>query len=353
MKINKNAKVIAVVGATGAVGRALIDILEERKFPVSELRCFSSKKGAGTRIKFNRKTIIVKELKKKSNPFENCDIVFFTSSSSVSKEYVPMAVQAGAFVIDNSSHYRLQQDVPLVVPEINSNTITKQTKIIANPNCTTAQMVMALKPISDAFGLKRVLLSSYQAVSGRGKKGVDEFKEQIVKTVKTKFKKAESRSFKAKEFPHTIAFNCIPQVDVFLADGFTGEEHKVMAETRKILGLPNLRIAAHCVRVPVLNSHSEMVNIETEKKCSVDDIKAVLSKFEGVILLDDFERSTYPLATLASGKDEVFVGRIRKDPSLTERDSGFILWVVADNLRKGAALNAVQIAECLKWDSSE
>lgn len=351
--MNKTKKNIAVVGATGAVGRALIEILAERKFPTAELRCFSSKKGAGTRIKFNKKTIVVKELKKskKSNPFEGCDIVFFTSSSSVSREFVPIAVSAGAYIIDNSSHYRLQSDVPLVIPEINRNRISRDTKIIANPNCTTAQMVMALKPISDAFGLERVFLSSYQAVSGRGKKGVDEFKSQITKTVKSKFKNAESNKFKAKEFPHTIAFNCIPQVDVFMADGFTGEEHKVMAETRKILELPSLRIAAHCVRVPVLNGHSEMVNIETKKDCTADQIRAVLSKFSGVTLCDDFEKSTYPLATVASGKDNVFVGRIRKDPSLTERNNGFILWIVADNLRKGAALNAVQIAECLNWDS--
>ncbi len=362
---------VAIVGATGAVGRALIEILLERKFPIEELICYSSKKGAGTKVKFNRKIVKAIELKKSykikkqkfarthnplvkahatlsAGPFDGCDLVFFTSSSAVSEEYVPLAIDAGAWVIDNSSHYRLQADVPLVIPEINGHEINPSTKLLANPNCTTAQMVMALKPVSDAFGLERVILSSYQAVSGRGKKGVDEFKALAQKLVKTKWKNAQNNRVETKEFPHPIAFNCIPQVDVFMADGFTGEEHKVMAETKKILNLPHLRIVAHCVRVPVLNGHSEMVSIETHESCTVEEVRNVLSKFPGVRVLDDPAKGVYPLATLASGKDEVLVGRIRKDPSLTERDNGIILWIVADNLRKGAALNAVQIAEQLK-----
>lgn len=330
-----NGKKVAVVGATGAVGREVVKTLDARAFPVSELKLFASLRSARLKIPFQKREIVVEAIGAEEN-FSGMDIVFFTAGSSVSRTYAPRAVAAGAVVIDNSSLYRMDKGVPLVVPEINAHAIGSN-KLIANPNCTTAQMVMVLKPLHDAFKIKRVLLSSYQAVSGKGQKGVDEFLLQAEDVLAGK--KPEVR-----EFPHQIAFNCLPQVDIFEADGFTGEEHKVMNETRKILGDESIRVAATCVRVPVINCHSEMVAIECEKSITVESAREALSRMPGVKVLDDVKNQIYPLATEASGKDDVFVGRIRRDPSC---DNGLLLWIVADNLRKGAALNAVQIAEKL------
>ncbi|MBI2604577.1 MAG: aspartate-semialdehyde dehydrogenase [Deltaproteobacteria bacterium] len=328
-----------IVGATGAVGREVLKILESREFRVASVRPFSSAIGRGSHIPFRGGTLVAEELMAEET-FKDLDIVFFAASGQVSRQFVPRALEAGAFVIDNSSHFRMHADVPLVVPEINGALIRKKMakRLIANPNCTTAQMVMALKPLQDAFGLKRVVLSSYQAVSGKGQKGIDEFLFQAEDVL-------AGRPPEVRQFPHPIAFNCIPHVDVFEEEGFTGEEHKVMNETRKILGDDSIRVSATCVRVPVVNGHSESVSIETAKPVTPDEARAVLAKMPGVRVVDDPASSRYPLATDASGKDEVLVGRVRPDPSLEEGKHGLLLWIVADNLRKGAALNAVQIAE--------
>ena len=338
---------VAVVGATGAVGRAVLSILEQRGFPIHTLRLFASPKSAGHRIVFNSKNHVVEALTSETD-FSGLDYIFFTAGSAVSQTHVPRAAAAGGLVIDNASIFRMRDDVPLVIPEVNAEALelARKNRIVANPNCTTAQHVVALKPLHDAFSLKRVAVSSYQAVSGRGQQGVEEFKRQIAQF-------ASGKQPTAQTFPHVIAFNCLPHIDSFRESGFTGEEVKVMQETRKILGLPNLRIHATCVRVPVVNGHSESIAIETEKEISIADARAVLEKMPGLSLVDDPSKNIYPLATNATGRDEVLVGRLRLDPSLAsnpldenpKHSHGLLLWVVGDNLRKGAALNAVQIAE--------
>lgn len=330
---------VAIVGASGAVGREVLKTLAQRSFPISELRLFSSARSAGGKVSEGTLKGTLEELKDDES-FQGIDIAFFTSGSSVSEKHVYRAAAAGALVIDNASLFRMRADVPLVVPEVNAHTLdrARETRVVANPNCTTAQMVMALKPLHDRYQIKRVVLASYQAVSGKGQKGIDEFQTQLREHV-------EGKKLTVEAFPHPIAFNALPHIDTFRPDGFTGEEHKVMEETRKIMGDATIRVLATCVRVPVLNCHSESVTIETEKPVTPEQAREALRAMPGVKVVDDPSANAYPLATDVTGKDDVYVGRIRRDPSLPEGAHGLTFWVVGDNLRKGAALNAVQIAE--------
>ena len=328
---------VAVVGATGAVGMEMIKILEERDFPLEELKLLASKKSQGKSIKFKNKDIIVEELNKDS--FNGINIGLFSAGGSISKEFAPVAVKSNTVVVDNTSAFRMDKDVPLVVPEVNSEKIRNHNGIIANPNCSTIQMVLVLKPLHDEAVIKRIIVSTYQAVSGAGLKAIDELEKE------TKSILDNDKSYKRNIFPHQIAFNALPQIpqnDAFLENGYTSEEMKMIDETKKILNCNSLKITATTVRIPVYRSHSEAVNIETEKKLTVDRAKELLKGFPGVSLMDDPSKQLYPLATEAAGKDDTFVGRIREDESI---ENGLNLWIVSDNLRKGAALNAVQIAE--------
>ena len=331
---------IAIVGATGAVGEQLREVLEERHFPVGELRLFASERSAGQFLPFRNKQVRVDMLKETS--FQGIDIGLFSAGGSVSAKFAPAAVAAGALVVDNTSHFRLEPDIPLVVPEVNGEEIAKYKSrgIVANPNCSTIQMVVALKPIHDAARIKRVVVSTYQSVSGAGRMAMEELSQQVSALF-------NGRELKREKFPHQIAFNCIPHIDVFMEDGYTKEEWKMIHETRKILGEPSLPVTATSVRVPVFCSHSESVNVETEKKLTATQAKALLREAPGVILADVPEENIYPLAIDAVGKDATYVGRVREDDSVA---NGLNLWVVTDNLRKGAALNAVQIAEILIRD---
>ncbi|MBE9535772.1 MAG: aspartate-semialdehyde dehydrogenase [Proteobacteria bacterium] len=331
---------VAVVGATGLVGKEIISILEERDFPVGEIKLLASERSAGEMMDFAGKSYIIEALSDCS--FEGIDIGLFSPGASVSSKYAPIAAAAGAVVIDNTSHFRMDPDVPLVVPEVNPEDIAEYTKkgIIANPNCSTIQLVVALKPIYDEAGVKRIVVSTYQAVSGAGKDAIDELHDQVVSIMSQKPLKCET-------FPYQIAFNCLPQIDVFLDNGYTKEEMKMIDETRKIFGDDDIAITATTVRVPVFFSHSESVNVETEDKLTVTQVRELLEKAPGVSLIDNPEALQYPLALSASGQDDVLVGRIREDESI---ENGLNLWVVADNVRKGAALNAVQIAEHLIKD---
>ena len=328
---------VAIVGATGAVGEQLREVLEERQFPVDELRLFASERSAGQFLPFQNKQLRVNILKE--NSFQGVDIGLFSAGGQVSAKFAPIAVAAGAVVVDNTSHFRMEPDVPLVVPEVNAKKIAqfKNRGIIANPNCSTIQMVVALKPIHDAGRIKRIVVSTYQSVSGAGRMAMEELSQQVGALF-------NGREIKKEKFPHQIAFNCIPHIDVFLANGYTKEEWKMIQETRKILEEPSLPITATSVRVPVFCSHSESVNIETEKKLTAEQAKTLLRGAPGVMLLDVPQENIYPMAIDAVGKDATYVGRVREDDSVA---NGLNLWVVADNLRKGAALNAVQIAEIL------
>ena len=327
--------VVAVVGATGAVGREMVSILEERKFPVGELVLLASERSEGERVEFRGRNQSVKRLTKDS--FSGVDIALFTAGSERSLKFAPAAVAAGAVVIDNSSAYRTDPEVPLVIPEVNGASLEKHAGIIANPNCSAIGLLMALKPIHDAAKVMRVVVTTFQAVSGTGKEAIDELAGQTVALLN--FKDIEK-----KVYPHQIAFNCIPQVDGFLANGSTKEEEKIAVETKKILGDESLKVTATCVRVPVFRCHAESVNVETERKLSANDARAALAGAPGVIVYDDPSRSLYPLQLESAGKDEVYVGRVREDDTVP---NGLYLWIVSDNLRKGAALNAVQIAEHL------
>ena len=328
---------VAVVGATGVVGQEMIRILEERKFPVDKIKLLASERSAGQYLEFNGKQEKVHLLSEET--FEGIDIGLFSPGASVSAVYAPKAGKAGCIVIDNTSQFRMEPDVPLIVPEVNPKAIAeyKKRNIIANPNCSTIQMVVALKPIHDAVKIKRIVVSTYQAVSGAGKEAMDELAEQALAIYGQK-------EIKKKVFPYQIAFNCIPQIDVFLDNGYTKEEMKMVNETRKIMGDNSIKITATTVRVPVFNSHSEAINIETEKKITSKEVKELLSNAPGVKVMDDTKKLKYPMPIDASEKDAVFVGRIREDESIP---NGINMWIVADNLRKGAALNAVQIAEIL------
>src|SRR5687768_686148 len=331
---------IAVVGATGAVGEQMREVLEERQFPVGELRLLASERSAGQYLPFQGRQLRVEALKEDS--FKNIDIGLFSAGGSVSAKFAPLAVGAGAVVVDNTAFFRMEPDVPLVVPEVNAKEIGKYKArgIIANPNCSTIQLVVALKPIHDAARLKRVVVSTYQSVSGAGRQAMDELSQQVAALY-------NSKDVEKKKFPHQIAVNCIPHIDVFMEDGYTKEEWKMIHETRKILGEPSLPVTATTVRVPVFCSHSESVNVETEKKLTAAEVKSLLRQAPGIIVADEPENNLYPLALDATGKDATYVGRIREDTSV---QNGINLWVVADNLRKGAALNAVQIAEILIRD---
>ena len=331
---------VAVVGATGAVGEQMREVLEEREFPVGELRLLASERSAGQFLPFRDKNIRVDVLGEES--FTEIDIALFSAGGSVSAKYAAIAVAAGSVVVDNTAHFRMEPNVPLVVPEINADEIQhyKKRGIIANPNCSTIQMVVALKPIHDAATIKRVVVSTYQSVSGAGRKAMEELSQQVAALF-------NGQDIKKEKFPHQIAFNCIPHIDVFMEGGYTKEELKMIDETRKILGEPSLRVTVTSVRVPVFCGHSESINVETEKKLSAADVKAILREAPGVVVSDEPENNVYPMAIDATGKDATFVGRIREDHSVP---NGINLWVVADNLRKGAALNAVQIAEILIRD---
>ena len=316
------------------------EVLEERQFPVGELRLLASERSAGQFLQFGghqRRVDVLTE-----NSFENIDIALFSAGGSVSAKFAPAAVSAGAVVLDNTAHFRMEPDVPLVVPEVNANCIAAyQTRgIIANPNCSTIQMVVALKPIHDAARIKRVVVSTYQSVSGAGRQAMEELSKQVAALF-------NGTGVETKKFPHQIAFNCIPHIDVFLEDGYTKEEWKMIHETRKIFGEPALPVTATTVRVPVFCSHSESVNVQTEKKLTAAEVKSLLRQAPGIIVADEPKNNLYPLAVDATGKDAVYVGRIREDASV---QNGINLWVVSDNLRKGAALNAVQIAEILIRD---
>ena len=331
---------VAVVGATGAVGEQMREVLEERLFPVEELRLLASERSAGQRLEFRGEEIRVEVLREDS--FEGVDLALFSAGGSVSARFAPLAVAAGAVVIDNTAHFRMEPGVPLVVPEVNKEQIAqyKRRGIIANPNCSTIQMVVVLKPIHQAARIRRVVVSTYQSVSGAGRMAMQELSQQTIALF-------NGKDLEMKKFPHQIAFNCIPHIDSFLDGGYTKEEMKIINETRKILGEPTLRMTATAVRVPVFCGHSESVNIETEKKLTAKDVKAILREAPGVLLCDEPEKNVYPMALDAVGKDATLVGRIREDDSIP---NGINLWIVADNLRKGAALNAVQIAEILIRD---
>ncbi|MBP7176067.1 MAG: aspartate-semialdehyde dehydrogenase [Thermoclostridium sp.] len=320
----------AVVGATGMVGSTFLKVLEERKLPIEEIYFFASSKSAGKTITFLGKDYIVEELTERSFD-RGIDIALFSAGGGTSKTFAPIAAQKGCVVIDNSSAWRMDPEVPLVVPEVNPEDILWNKGIIANPNCSTIQAVVALKPLHDKYVLKRVVYSTYQAVSGAGVAGWKDLENGL---------KGEA----PQKFTHPIANNCLPHIDVFTENGYTKEELKMVFETRKIMGLPNLRVTATTVRVPVFNGHSESINVEFEKPFDLAELKEALRSFPSIVVQDDPANNLYPMPITASDKDEVFVGRIRRDESV---ESGVNLWVVADNIRKGAATNAVQIAQKL------
>lgn len=317
---------VAVVGATGLVGRKILEILEERNFPINNIIFLASEKSEGKTIEFRGKSYKVKKLDENSFDGE-IDLALFAAGGSVAEKFVPLAIKNGVKVVDNSSFYRMDKDVVLVVPEINKEKITKDTMLIANPNCSTIQSVLALKPIFDNFKIKRIVYNTYQAVSGGGEKALEDLYNKT-----------------NKKWKYKIYNNVLPQIDDFTENGYTKEEIKMINETRKILGDENLKITATTARVPVENSHAISINVELDRDFDLDYIREILSKQEGVKLVDDIENEIYPIPTQASGKDDVFVGRIRRDFSL---DYGINLWCVADNIRKGAATNAVENAEVL------
>jgi aspartate-semialdehyde dehydrogenase len=335
---------VAVAGATGNVGQMMVRVLEERQFPIKNLKLLASERSAGkVKIPFAGDELPVELLGLDS--FKGVDIAVFSAGASVSLKYAPAAWKSGCVVVDNSSAWRMDPDVPLVVPEVNPQDIAlyKRKGIIANPNCSTIQMVLVLKPIHDAAGIKRVVVSTYQAVSGTGWKAIVELEEQS----RAMMSGVPAQNVVCKVYPYRIAFNVLPHIDVFLENGYTKEEMKMVNETRKILGDPTMAVTATTVRVPVFRSHSESVNIETRKKITPQQARELLAKMPGVRVVDDPSKNLYPLAIDAADKDETLVGRIRADESV---ENGINLWVVADNIRKGAATNAVQIAEILARD---
>jgi aspartate-semialdehyde dehydrogenase len=328
---------VAVAGATGAVGNEMISVLEERVFPVKNLILLASSRSVGKTLSFKGKSVKVQELKEDS--FKGIDIGLFSPGGSVSMKFAPIAAASGCVVIDNTSAFRMDPDVPLVVPEVNEHAIAgyKSKGIIANPNCSTIQMVVVLKPLHDFAKIKRVVVSTYQAVSGTGMKAIKELEQQVLNIY-------NARKVEIKVYPHQIAFNCLPHIDSFLDNGYTKEEMKMVNETKKIMEDYNIAVTATTVRVPVFYGHSESVNIEFEKEITPAKARALLKKAPGVKVVDDPSKNKYPLAINAAGKDDTFVGRIRRDETISH---GLNMWIVADNIRKGAALNAVQIAEAL------
>ncbi|MEM7358671.1 MAG: aspartate-semialdehyde dehydrogenase [Pseudomonadota bacterium] len=340
-EVNARRYDVAIVGATGAVGETLLEVLEERKFPVDNLFLLASERSAGSTRKFNGKTVRVENLA--DFDFSQVQIGLFSAGASISAEYAPKAAAAGCVVIDNTSQFRYDDDKPLVVPEVNAHAIAdyKATNIIANPNCSTIQMLVALKPIHDAVGIERINVCTYQAVSGTGKDAMEELAGQTANLLNAK-------SIDASVYPKQIAFNALPQIDVFTENGYTKEEMKMVWETRKIMGDDSIQVNPTAVRIPVFYGHSEACHIETERKISVQDVRDLMRKAPGVELIDEREDGGYPTAvTEAAGSDAVYVGRVREDIS---HPNGINLWVVSDNVRKGAATNSVQIAECLAAD---
>jgi len=333
--VKKKKYVVAVVGATGAVGNEMIATLEQRDFPVEKLRLFASERSEGKTLEFQGQQIPVETLNEDS--FKGIDIALFSAGAERSKIWAPIAAKSGCVVVDNSSQWRMDPEVPLVVPEVNSHDLKWHKGIIANPNCSTIQMVVVLKPIHEAAKIKRVVVTTFQSVSGTGKKAMDELLQQTADLLNFK-------EVKCNVYPHQIAFNVLPHIDKFLENGYTKEEMKMVNETKKIMGDNSIRLTATTVRVPVFRCHSESLNIETEKKITPNEVRAALSKAPGIIVFDAPEKNVYPLAVNVAGKDETYVGRIREDESI---ENGINMWIVADNLRKGAALNAVQIAEKL------
>lgn len=325
----KNIK-LAVVGATGVVGRTVLKVLEEKKLPISEYALFSSSKSAGEKLSILGKEYVVRELNENSFD-EGFDYAIFSAGGSVSEKYAPIAASKGCIVVDNSSFFRMHNDVPLVVPEVNFSDALKNHGIIANPNCSTIQAMLPLKALDDKYKIKRVVYSTYQAVSGAGRNGLIDLEER-------------NKEGNLKKFPHQIYDNCLPHIDVFLDNGYTKEEMKMIEETRKILHRPDLMVTATTVRVPVSNSHSESINVEFENEFDLDELIETLRNFPNIIVMNDSNSNSYPMPILSNGHDEVFVGRIRRDESV---ENGINMWVVADNIRKGAASNAVQIVEKL------
>jgi aspartate-semialdehyde dehydrogenase len=320
---------VAVVGATGMVGRKMIEVLDERKFPVGNFYAFASSKSAGSHVEFNGKAYTVLELTEENIAKHDIDFAIFSAGAGTSKSFAPPFAKRGAVVIDNSSHWRMEADVPLVVPEVNPGALKKHKNIIANPNCSTIQAVVALSPLHKRFGIKRIVYSTYQAVSGAGRMGYIDLKDG-------------ANGAAPKKFPKPIFGNVIPHIDVFLENGYTKEEEKMIKETRKILSDESLKITATTVRVPVFHGHSESINVEFKKPAALADVRECLKNAEGIVLTDDPSNGVYPTPIEVENKDEVFVGRLRIDDSV---NSGINMWVVADNIRKGAATNAVQIAE--------
>lgn len=321
---------LAVVGVTGMVGRTFMKVLEEKDLPIDNFYVFASSRSAGKKMMFKGKEYTVEELTEESFD-RGIDIALFSAGASVSQKYAPIAAKKGCIVIDNSSAWRMDTEVPLVVPEVNPEDVDWNKGIIANPNCSTIQAMVALKPLNDKYKIKRVVYSTYQAVSGAGLAGWNDLENGL-------------KGEEPKKFPHPIANNCLPHIDVFTDNGYTKEEIKMINETRKILHEPDMKITATAVRVPVFNSHSEAINVEFEKPFVLEELIEVLRNAPGIIIENDSQKDKYPLATQATGHDEVFIGRIRRDESV---ESGVNLWVVADNIRKGAASNAIQIAELI------
>ena len=326
---------VAVVGATGAVGREMLSTLEARDFPAVKVVALASARSAGTAVPFKGGELPVRELTEES--FKGIDLALFSAGGGTSEKFAPHAVKSGCVVVDNSSAWRMDERCPLVVPEVNPQALAGHKGIIANPNCSTIQMVVALKPLHDVGKIKRVIVSTYQAVSGTGQKAIAELETQVRQLF-------NSQDPDVKVYPHQIAFNCLPQIDVFSDGDYTFEEIKMIKETNKIMGDDSIKVTATTVRVPVFYGHSESVNIETEKKITAKEARAILSQAPGVVVYDNPAEKIYPMPLMAAGEDPVFVGRIREDNTI---ENGLHLWIVADNIRKGAALNAVQIAELL------
>ncbi|MDR1607726.1 MAG: aspartate-semialdehyde dehydrogenase [Deltaproteobacteria bacterium] len=326
---------VGVLGATGAVGQEMLKNLADRGFPVKTLRPLASPRSAGQKIEFEGSEVVVKPVG--PDAFNGLDICLFSAGGDASGEWAEIAARAGAVVVDNSSRWRMDPRVPLIIPEVNPGAIKKHKGIIANPNCSTIQMLVALKPIYDAVGIRRIVVSTYQSVSGTGQKGIEELSDQVKKLL-------SAQDATNKVYPHRIAFNCLPHIDVFLDNDYTKEEMKMVNETLKIFDDQNIRVSATCVRVPVFFCHSESIWIETGRPISAEAARELLTRAPGILVVDKPAENAYPLPSEASGRDEVFVGRIRADLS---HDNGLTMWVVADNLRKGAATNAVEIAELL------
>lgn len=333
--MERNGIKVAVVGATGAVGNLMVQVLEERGFPVGSLKLLASARSVGKTLPFRGVEIPVEELVEDS--FEHIQLALFSAGGAISKKFAPVAARAGAIVIDNSNAWRMDDHVPLVVPEVNPQAALSHSGIIANPNCSTIQMVVALKPIYDAAGIRRIVVTTFQAVSGTGKRAIEELRTQVSDVM-------SGREPERRIYPHQIAFNCFPHIGPFLENGFTEEEMKMVHETRKIFGDSRIRVCATTVRIPVIYGHSESINIETEKLVSPEQVRTLLRDAPGVRVIDDPSNARYPVPLDAAGKDDTLVGRIRVDPSA---ENGLVMWVVADNIRKGAATNAVQIAEFL------